>query len=270
MGFGNPVQGTELVESWKAARNLSDDIRRNTDDLEIISDYMKRSGKSADDVAREIPTSATDSKKWLGEREIEPFLDGSPSINNLTAPPGYQVYEVNGRKYIRRLDASDPYTPRLMVDENGIVVKYTKPVRSNNQPAFINNLKAVYGDMPLNHQRHHLVSVNVVDNSAIHQEAISRSLYSVDRASNGRYLAETAADFSNDASGLSSSFPTHFGSHPKYDAELNKVINEYTNALKNKYGSIDKVPEDVLKQAVTTIENRAESILKGWQPSKLN
>lgn len=66
----------------------------------------------------------------------------------------------------------------------------------------------------------------MVRNSPLYQEAIKRGLYDLDRGANGRYLAETAEDFVHDASGLSSKFPTHLGSHPKYDDAINSAIDD--------------------------------------------
>jgi len=46
-------------------------------------------------------------------------------INNLTeAPLGYQFYELDGNKWIRRIDASDSNTPQLTVRDGIVVMKY--------------------------------------------------------------------------------------------------------------------------------------------------
>lgn len=223
-----------------------------------------------DDVIDEIPDGLSNSRKWLGNRNIDSFLDARHSINSVTAPSGYQIYTVKGRKYIRRLDASNPYTPRLMVDKDGIIVKYTKSIRNNNQNKFINNLKKIFGDLPPNHQRHHLVSVNIVDGSPLHQEAIRRNLYSVDRGSNGRYLAETADDFNLDPQSMSQNYPTHLGSHPNYD---NSILSEIEDLVID--GGIDvsnlsELSDSDLLDYLDEIEDLALDVLEGWNFSKLN
>lgn len=259
------------VDAWGIVKNKGfDDLARSTDDLEIVSDYIKRSGKSADDVAKEIPSSISDAKKWLGDRKIEPFLDGSPNISSASAPDGYQIYEVNGSKYIRRLDMDNPYTPRLMVDENGVIVKYTKPARMSVSPKFSKNLEDIYGALPTNHQRHHLVPDKVVRNSPLHQEAVKRGLYDLDRGGNGRYLAETAEDYVHDASNLSKNYPTHLGSHPNYDDAINSAIDDvFINNGINK-NAISELDDATIKNLVDEIEDSALDILEDWQPSRLN
>jgi hypothetical protein len=259
-----------LVDSWKAVKDLPESIRKNTVDLEIISDYMKRSGKSADDIASEIPSNVTDAKKWLGDRKIEPFLSQNPQISSVSAPAGYQIYEVNGSKYIRRVDAENPYTPQLTVDENGVIVRYTKPSRISVSARFSKNLEDIYGALPTNHQRHHLVPDNVVRNSPLHQEAIKRGLYDLDRGANGRYLAETAEDFVHDASGLSSKFPTHLGSHPKYDAAIQGQIDNVIEQFDVDIFDLQKLSNSQITDLLNEIENRAVTTLTNWRPSSLN
>ncbi|WP_421875109.1 AHH domain-containing protein [Marinoscillum sp.] len=264
-------EGEGGLSAWNCFKSAGlDDLARSTDDLEIVSDYMNRSGKSADDVASEIPSSASDAKKWLGDRKIEPFLDGSPNISSASAPDGYQIYEVNGSKYIRRIDGDNPYTPRLMVDENGVIVKYTKPARMSVSAKFSKNLEDIYGALPTNHQRHHLVPDNVVRNSPLHQEAVKRGLYDLDRGGNGRYLAETAEDYVHDASNLSKNYPTHLGSHPNYDDAINLAIDDvFINNGINK-NAISELDDVTIGNLIDEIEDAALDILEDWQPSRLN
>ena len=43
MGFSNPVQGTELVESWKSFKNARlDDLAKNTDNLDALNKALKQ------------------------------------------------------------------------------------------------------------------------------------------------------------------------------------------------------------------------------------
>ncbi|MFV0541354.1 MAG: AHH domain-containing protein, partial [Aestuariibaculum sp.] len=265
------AENPKLVDAWGVFKNKGlDGLTKSTDDLEIVSDYMKRSGKSADDVAGEIPSSANDAKKWLGDRKIEPFLDGSPKISSVSVPDGYQIYEVNGSKYIRRLDGDNPYTPRLMVDENGVIVKYTKPARMSVSAKFSKNLEDIYGVLPTNHQRHHLVPDNVVRNSPLHQEAAKRGLYDLDRGGNGRYLAETAEDYVHDASNLSKNYPTHLGSHPNYDVAVQSQIDNVIEQFDVDIFDLDGLSDTQLTNLLNEIENRALNTLSNWQPSRLN
>ena len=75
-----------MVKAWDAAKNLPNEVRLNPNDLEIISDYMARTGKTADDVAGDIPVNdLTSTRKWLsGQKRItELLVDGKvPSVIN--------------------------------------------------------------------------------------------------------------------------------------------------------------------------------------------
>ena len=76
--------------------------------------------------------------------------------------------------------------------------------------------------MPPGHQRHHIVPDNIVKNSELYKEAMERGLYNVDRADNGIYLADDAESFTD----ISRTYPTHNGSHPKYDKIVDFLIRE--------------------------------------------
>src|SRR5690606_4304734 len=71
----------------------------------------------------------------VGDRissEIDDFIALAPKIEKIKVselPEGYEIFVKNGSKYIRRVNSSNKNTPRLMVDETGTIVKYTKPQR---------------------------------------------------------------------------------------------------------------------------------------------
>jgi len=267
------AQDAGVVQGWSVTQKFPE-LRTSPSDLQIVSDYIGRSGKTVDEVAGEIPASLGDARKWLGDRKIEPFLSGNPQIANLSIPPnGYEfVSQVDGSIYIRRVNASDPYTPRLMVDQNGIVIRYTKPQRLASNGLLRSRLEAALGSIPENHQVHHLVPSKVAENSVLHQVAISRNLYDVDRVSNGRVLAETAEDFAP----ISEGFPTHFGSHPNYDAEINNVIGNVLNTPRSWAPSgvnVDDLPSltsEQITELIDDVEYEALGVLEDWVPAKLN
>lgn len=130
----------------------------------------------------------------------------------------------------------------------------------------ITTVEAALGTIPANHQAHHIVPSNVAQNSVLHQEAISRGLYDVDRVSNGKILAETAEDFAPISQGL----PTHFGSHPNYDAAVNSSISNtlIQNGIDvNNLGSLSNTQ---ITNLIDEVEDAALDILETWVPSKLN
>ncbi len=201
-------------------------------------------------------------------REITDLLANSTNIYSLTsAPKGYIIVTEGLRRYIKRINAADPNLPRLSVDEKGIIVRYTGSNRVSNSGTFSRNLEKVLGKMPENHQRHHLVPDNVARTSSLHIEARSRGIYSVDRATNGVYLAVTAEDM---VEGVSKNLPTHNGSHPKFDENVEEMIEFEVTKLKATYPDLSKVPDDVLINALLDIEDKANSILAKWKTPKLD
>jgi len=271
--------GHDKVEAWRAAKNLPDEIKLNPDDLGIIADYMKRTGKSADDVAGEIPVeSLTKSREWLGLRKLDGFLDSKPDVTLIPAPPGYQIYQVDNSKYIRRVNADDPYTPRLMVDGEDVIVPYVKPQRLAKNGKLRSNLENALGPAPPNHQAHHLISDNVVQKSDLYAEALSRNndgkmFYDIDRPTNGKFLAEAAGDYKNSAGEWVSDsykYPTHNGSHKAYDDAITAKVTDTEIRLRNEFGSLDKVPDDVMKLELELLEEEALLIMEEWKPSRLN
>ena len=173
----------------------------------------------------------------------------------------------DGSRYIRRVDANDPYTPRLMVNSEGQVVRYVKPERLASTALLRNRLRTANGGtIPDNHQAHHIVPSNVAENSTLHQEATSRNLYDEERVSNGRLLAETAEDFAPISQGL----PTHYGSHPNYDDAVNQAIDDVlaaNNVLPSQVGGLS---DSQITAIIDDIEAAAIDILENWGPSKLN
>ena len=263
------ARGTELVNAWKVLDDTNiDGLAGRVENLEILDGYIKRSGKSVDDVASEIPTGANDAKKWLGERKIEPFLDGNPQINQLTQlPEGYSfVVQSDGSKYIRRVDVNDPYTPRLTIDETGKVVKYTKPQRLASNGLLRSRLEKAFGKIPDNHQAHHVVPSNVAQGSVLHQEAIRRGLYDVDRISNGKLLAESAEDFAK----ISEDLPVHFGSHPNYDIAVKGEIQNVLQSNNVNLNKLDQLTDQQITNMLDDIEDLSLGVLEDWRPPKLN
>ena len=48
----------------------------------------------------------------------------------------------------------------------------------------------------------------------------------------------------------------HRGSHPEWSKHANEVLEESADDLKKAYGSLDKVPKDVLKETMKDVENQ--------------
>ena len=121
-------------------------------------------------------------------------------------------------------------------------------------------------EAPINHQAHHVVPSNVAEKSILHQEAIKRGLYDVDRPSNGKFLAETDEDFVP----ISEPYPTHFGSHPKYDDAINSAIDDILINNRINKNAISELDDVTIQNLVDEIEDASLDILESWRPWKLN
>lgn len=141
-------------------------------------------------------------------------------------------------------------------------------VPTGNSIKLRSNLESNLGiTAPANHQAHHIVPSNVIENSALHKEAIKRGLYDADRAGNGKFLAETDEDFV----ALSEAYPTHFGSHPNYDIQIRNQIDDVLRA--NNLTSTSNfltLSNQQLMDMIDDVEDLSLNVLENWVPSKLN
>ena len=255
--FKTTVKQSEGFMAWQLLNKEKPTLRTNIEELNLVSKNL------------EAIKSVGGYMKWKALQGSGNWATAiGKNIDELVeAPLGYQIFTKNGSNYIRRRDATDINTPRLMVDEAGSIVKYAKPQRLANSTKLRSNLEKVLGKAPDNHQAHHLVPSNVVEKSALHKEAINRGLYDVDRAGNGKFLAETDEDFV----ALSEAFPTHFGSHPNYDIQITKQIDDVLRANNlTPSSNLSNLTNQQLTNIIDDIEDLSLNILENWKPSKLN
>lgn len=135
----NPV----LIDRWK----LLDDtgipgVADNVDNVKFVDDYLtKNPGKDPADVTLDIQTKGWDG--WVdevgkGAGNWVTYI--GKNIDKLVeAPVGYQFYNYNGKKFLRRIDASDINNPRLTVKE-GNIVKYDGETITKLSTSQINDL----------------------------------------------------------------------------------------------------------------------------------
>jgi hypothetical protein len=113
--------------------------------------------------------------------------------------------------------------------------------------------------------------------SPVYMEASRRMingvpLYDMDRASNGRYLAAHEELFSQLPLPASAVYPTHNGSHPKYDIKLDEFEEKARQIFNIDPTKLDSnsLPDSKLLQYLGYIEVEAEKLLRNWPSSKLN
>jgi hypothetical protein len=158
--------------------------------------------------------------------------------------------------------------------------KLTKPLEGfpTNQPVdgmtnvfdystWRRNYEKVYGAIPADNQIHHLATQASFKASDLAQEWKSRGLMNVHDAQNLIALPQNKAAY--DKSGVKIQ---HSGSHPKWNIHVDAVLERAQRGLERRYGSLDKVPDDVMKQTNKNVmEQLREDLLdkdlgreEGW------
>ena len=94
-----------------------------------------------------------------------------------------------------------------------------------------------------------------------------RGLYDVDRAGNGKFLAETDEDFA----AISTGFPTHLGSHPDYDRlikdEIESVLRNNNLTANSNFSNLSN--QQIL-DIIDDIEESSLIVLTNWIGPKLH
>jgi hypothetical protein len=129
------------------------------------------------------------------------------------------------------------------------------------------NYEKAYGPVPTDHQVHHLAPQAVFRDSDLAREWARRKTMGVHDAENLIALPQN-----EEAYGDSDVKIQHSGSHPKWSRYARGVLREKQNELIQRYGSLDKVPNDVMKKTQDSIMNKLREDLldkdlgleKGW------
>lgn len=131
--------------------------------------------------------------------------------------------------------------------------KRTKPTASSVKKAiaatqkwgtdYRANYKKANGSIPAGHQIHHLAPRAVFRDSDLAQEWIQRGITGLNDPENLEALPQT-----KDAYDKSKVKIQHSGSHENWNDHVTEVLNEAQTDLIRKYGTLDKVPDDVMKQ----------------------
>jgi hypothetical protein len=138
------------------------------------------------------------------------------------------------------------------------------------------NYKKANGSIPEGSQIHHLTPRAVFSKSKLAQEWARRGITGLNDPENLEALPQT-----KDAYDKSDIKIQHSGSHPEWSAHTEDVLREKQDELKTKYGSLDKVPTDEMKQIKDDVmQQLREDLLdkdlglqKGWvqpQPSGMD
>jgi signal recognition particle GTPase len=129
------------------------------------------------------------------------------------------------------------------------------------------NHEKAYGAIPAGHQIHHIAPRAVFNKNALTQEWVRRGMTKLDYPENLQALPQT-----KDAYDQSSIKIQHSGSHSQWSDHAEEVLDREQRRLERQYGSLEKVPDDVMEQTKDDVmEELREDLLdkdlgleEGW------
>ncbi len=129
------------------------------------------------------------------------------------------------------------------------------------------NYEAAYGKLPEGYQIHHLMPDKVARTQELVRETIVRAKYDLDRAPNLIGVPGTVKAYEQSDMKL-----FHLGSHPEWERYAKKVLGDEQIDLESIYGTLDRVPADVLEKTMQKVETQLRGdiqnielgIKKGW------
>jgi signal recognition particle GTPase len=152
---------------------------------------------------------------------------------------------------------------------NGCTMKDISRWRPNRySPHTSDHTRAI----PAGHQIHHITPRAIFNDSDLAQEWVRRGLTKLDYPENLQALPQSKDAYENSSIKIQ-----HSGSHPKWSDYVERSLERAQNNLKEQYGSLDKVPDDVMEQTKDDVlQQLREDLLdkdlgleKGWvKPAK--
>lgn len=139
--------------------------------------------------------------------------------------------------------------------------------RISNPYRMRQNYEGAYGKLPSGYQIHHLLPDAVAQTQELVQEVIQRIKYDIDRAPNLIGVPSEVKAYEQSDVKL-----FHLGSHSKWNNYVKEVLDNRQTDLESIYGTLDKVPADVIKETMQSIESNLRNdiqnielgIEKGW------
>jgi hypothetical protein len=179
---------------------------------------------------------------------VEPLI-GTAVNSSTKLPAGYRLFQKPGRGkqlFILRENVEDASVVPLMIENGKIQAGKTR--LSRGLDVMKKNLKAVGIDTPKGYQLNHLVPDAVAQSDPMVVEMLKRNIYDVDHAGNLLPMPGEVRGAHPDLTG-------HYGSHGNYNELVKQRLRQESRNLTRKYGSLDKVPDNELKEAVKGVED---------------
>jgi hypothetical protein len=222
-----------------------------------LSDSAFKRAMSSPSALQEAIRRAEFADKFIGKK----LSDLTPNQRKVLE----QAYVIDKNGVVRRRNVDDGYT-QLQIDNNGVIREGTGAVsdRLSNPTQMRNNYKAVYGNIPEGHQIHHLIPDSVVRDHELTQLAMKKAGYNLDESSN-----LLAMPYTGDALKNAKVQIAHLGSHPKWSNYVKSQLDEAVRKLEKKYGSLDNVPANVLRQEMKKLEKEFRDLLTSGDIQRL-
>ena len=168
---------------------------------------------------------------------------------------GYDLRsEAAGGYTLRRASTwAERGNPELHLDAEGIIKEGKSPDRERlSTGALSDRMEKVGIPLPPGFQAHHLIPDEVARTHPLAQAARARGVppWDLDNPDNG--IALPGSPEKVGTTGL----PVHRGSHREYTFYARDALREAEKALVKQYGSLDKVPPEVLVQTMKALEKQ--------------
>jgi hypothetical protein len=176
----------------------------------------------------------------------------------------YFIYPEGGRPIFRRRDITTTPSIHAELNQQGEWIIRPDAARANSRisqfSAALKNFEAMFGKRPDAHQIHHLLADNLAQTEKILIIARRKGAFQIDQGNNLIAAPETVAAFKSktkaiqdlqDKDGLVKLI--HSGSHPQWDTYVSEQLNLLSRRLERTYGSLEKVPTDVLKDGINGV-----------------
>jgi hypothetical protein len=248
----------EIRQKYAEQLEQNPELKNRLDEIEKIPD-AKEKAKQAQELEQELAHTTVKQKNLEEGKKLI-----GKNINDIEGKdlPGYKVYKNKDGKYIISRHNKNSGHPKLTVDKDGIIQEGNPQSNRISKPGLlVKNL----GGAEEHHQGHHLIPDAVVRDHPLTQAAMKNGKppYNLDEASNGIHLPSN-----DDGKIVSPDLPLHNGSHPEWNEHARRKLNEKMVDLIDEFGTIDKVPNDVLTQTVKDIEVELGKDILTWKEMK--
>jgi A nuclease family of the HNH/ENDO VII superfamily with conserved AHH len=179
---------------------------------------------------------------------------GSNALNRPSQVPALDMPNHTGHSQQQRFDPNKGHlspSPALSIPNHTGHNNAEKPAVTHvfeYTTDYRKNYEQFYGQIPDGSQIHHLAPRAVFRDSQLAQEWAQRGMTKLDYPENLIALPQTKNAYDKSRAKIQ-----HSGSHKGWNAHAERVLNEAQKNLVGQYGSLDKVPENVMRQTKDSV-----------------